>query len=43
VIEDACGFGNKEASGRSMATLRFLGEAIVTDVAGFRGALADAL
>ncbi|TPJ82334.1 cysteine hydrolase [Mesorhizobium sp. B2-6-2] len=42
VIEDACGFGNSEARDRSMATLRFLGEAIVTDVAGFCGALADA-
>lgn len=42
VIEDACGFGNREARDRSMATLRFLGEAIVTDVAGFRGALAGA-
>ncbi|MBZ9850968.1 cysteine hydrolase [Mesorhizobium sp. CA14] len=42
VIEDACGFGNSEARDRSMATLRFLGEAVVTDVAGFCGALADA-
>ena len=42
VIEDACGFGNREARDRSMATLRFLGEAAVTDVAGFRGALAAA-
>ncbi|SFP14142.1 Nicotinamidase-related amidase [Mesorhizobium sp. NFR06] len=42
VIEDACGFGNKEARDRSMATLRFLGEAVVTDVAGFCGALANA-
>ena len=42
VIEDACGFGNKEARDRSMATLRFLGEAVITDVAGFCGALADA-
>jgi nicotinamidase-related amidase len=42
VIEDACGFGNRQARDRSMATLRFLGEAIVTDVAGFRGALASA-
>jgi nicotinamidase-related amidase len=41
VIEDACGFGNKEARDRSMATLRFLGEAVITDVAGFCGALAD--
>ena len=40
VIEDACGFGNKEARDRSMATLRFLGEAVITDVAGFCGALA---
>jgi len=42
VIEDACGFGNREARDRSMATLRFLGEAVITDVAGFRGALANA-
>jgi len=40
VIEDACGFGSKEARDRSMETLRFLGEAIITDVAGFCGALA---
>lgn len=40
VIEDACGFGNREARDRSMATLGFLGEAVVTDVAGFCGALA---
>lgn len=42
VIEDACGFGKREASDRSMATLRFLGEAVITDAAGFCGALADA-
>ncbi|WP_217576961.1 cysteine hydrolase [Mesorhizobium sp. GbtcB19] len=42
VIEDACGFGNKDARDRSMATLRFLGEAVVTDVAGFCGTLAGA-
>ncbi|MER8771404.1 cysteine hydrolase [Mesorhizobium sp. M0960] len=40
VIEDACGFGNREARDRSMATLRFLGEAVVTDVASFCSALA---
>ncbi|TIN21251.1 MAG: cysteine hydrolase [Mesorhizobium sp.] len=40
VIEDACGFGNREARDRSMATLRFLGEVVITDAAGFRGALA---
>jgi nicotinamidase-related amidase len=39
VIEDACGFGSREARDRSLATLRFIGEAIFTDVAGFRGAL----
>ncbi|MEI9429078.1 cysteine hydrolase [Mesorhizobium sp. Cs1299R1N3] len=39
VIEDACGFGNRQARDRSMATLGFLGEAVITDVAGFRGAL----
>ncbi|MER9628446.1 cysteine hydrolase [Mesorhizobium sp. M0296] len=42
VIEDACGFGNREARARSMATLRFLGEAVVTDVASFCSALAGA-
>ncbi|AZO20826.1 cysteine hydrolase [Mesorhizobium sp. M1E.F.Ca.ET.045.02.1.1] len=42
VIEDACGFGNGQARDRSMTTLRFLGEAVITDVAGFCGALADA-
>lgn len=40
VIEDACGFGNREARDRSIATLGFLGEAAITDVAGFCGALA---
>jgi biuret amidohydrolase len=35
VIEDACGFGSREARDRSMATLRFIGEAIITDVATF--------
>ncbi len=41
VIEDACGFGNREARDRSMATLRYIGEAVVTDSAGFREALTD--
>jgi nicotinamidase-related amidase len=39
VIEDACGFGNRDARDRSMATLGYVGEAVVTDVAGFREAL----
>jgi nicotinamidase-related amidase len=40
VVEDACGFGSQEARDRSMATLRYIGESIVTDVADFRDALA---
>jgi len=40
VVEDACGFGNQEARDRSMATLRYIGESIITDVADFCDALA---
>jgi len=40
VIEDACGFGNREARDRAMATLRYVGDAVVTDVAGLCAALA---
>jgi nicotinamidase-related amidase len=39
VISDACAAGNAEAGGRTMQTLRFLGDALLTDVAGFRDAL----
>ncbi len=39
VIADACAAGNAEAGARSMETLRFLGDALLTDVAGFRHAL----
>jgi nicotinamidase-related amidase len=35
VIEDACGFGDREARDRSVATLEFIGEAILTDVEKF--------
>jgi len=42
LIEDACGYGDREARDRSAATLGFLGEAIITDVAGFCGALGRA-
>jgi nicotinamidase-related amidase len=35
LIEDACGFGNADARDRSIATLDFIGEAIVTDTASF--------
>jgi nicotinamidase-related amidase len=40
VVTDACAAGNAEAGARTIETLRFLGEAILTDVAGFRDALA---
>ena len=40
VVQDACGFGNREARDRSIATLGFINEAILTDVAGFCIALA---
>ncbi|MCQ8783416.1 cysteine hydrolase family protein [Mangrovibrevibacter kandeliae] len=35
VLADACGFGNAAAAERSLATLGFIGEAIVTDTASF--------
>jgi biuret amidohydrolase len=40
VIMDACAAGNAEAGARSIETLHFLGDALLTDVAGFRTALA---
>jgi len=40
VITDACAAGNAEAGARAIDTLRFLGDALLTDVAGFRDALA---
>jgi nicotinamidase-related amidase len=39
VVTDACAAGNAEAGARTMETLRFLGDALLTDVAGFRDAL----
>ncbi|HEV3391244.1 MAG TPA: cysteine hydrolase [Solirubrobacteraceae bacterium] len=39
VVTDACGAGNADAAARSMENLRFLGDAMLTDVAGFRAAL----
>jgi nicotinamidase-related amidase len=39
VISDACAPGNQEAGTRSIETLRFLGDAFLTDLAGFRSAL----
>ncbi len=41
VVTDACAAGNAQAGERTMETLRFLGEAFLTDVAGFRAALAE--
>lgn len=40
VITDACAAGNAQAGARTMETLRFLGDALLTDVVGFRDALA---
>ncbi len=40
VVTDACAAGNAEAGARTMDNLRFLGDALLTDVAGFRTALA---
>lgn len=41
VVTDACAAGNAEAGERTMQTLRFLGDAFLTDVAGFRAALSE--
>ena len=41
VVTDACAAGNTEAGARSLETLRFLGDALLTDVAGLRDALAE--
>ncbi|RFB78377.1 hypothetical protein DYH55_16675 [Methylovirgula sp. 4M-Z18] len=38
-IEDACGHGDVAAARRSMEALRFVGDAIVTDVSGFVAAV----
>jgi biuret amidohydrolase len=39
VITDACAAGNADAGARALETLAFLGDALLTDVAGFRDAL----
>jgi nicotinamidase-related amidase len=41
VVTDACAAGNADAGAKAIETLRFLGDALLTDVAGFRGALAE--
>jgi nicotinamidase-related amidase len=35
LIEDACGFGKREARDRSVNTLKFIGETVITDSASF--------
>jgi nicotinamidase-related amidase len=42
VLTDACAAGNAEAGQRAIETLRFLGDALLTDVAQFSAALAAA-
>jgi nicotinamidase-related amidase len=42
VITDACGAGDAAAGARALETLEFLGDALLTDVAGFREALSSA-
>ena len=39
VVTDACAAGNAEAGTRALEALAFLGDAFLTDVAGFRDAL----
>ena len=39
VVTDACAAGDAEAGARAVETLRFLGDALLTDVAGFCDAL----
>lgn len=41
VITDACASGDAAAGARALETLGFLGEAMLTDVTGFRAAVAD--
>ncbi len=41
VVTDACGFGNEEAATRSVASLKFAGDTILTDVAALRQLLRD--
>jgi nicotinamidase-related amidase len=41
VVTDACGVGDREAGARSLDALRFAGDAMLTDVAGFTAAVAE--
>jgi nicotinamidase-related amidase len=40
VVTDACAAGDAAAGVRALETLRFLGDALLTDLAGFRAAVA---
>lgn len=40
VVEDACGSGHREAGERSLANIGYMGDAIMTDVAGITAAMA---
>jgi len=40
ILSDACGSGHAEAGRRSLDTMRFVGEAMITDVDSFAAALA---
>jgi biuret amidohydrolase len=39
-LSDACGSGHAEAGKRSMETMKFVGEAMITEVDTFAGLLA---
>jgi hypothetical protein len=39
VIEDACGHGHRDAAERSITNIRFMGDAIVTDIQELRETL----
>jgi nicotinamidase-related amidase len=41
VITDACGAGHKDAGDRSIESMRFMGDAMLTDVAGLKEALSQ--
>jgi nicotinamidase-related amidase len=42
VVTDACGAGHPEAGERALASLRYMGDALFTDVAGIRDLLSTA-
>jgi biuret amidohydrolase len=42
VLTDACGWGHPEAGQRALATMKFIGEATLTDVETFAARLAGA-